>query len=223
MRIPLLLEHGHLVVQLDGGLWVVDTGSPSSFGRANMIHLGGERLEIADTALGLDADALSNLVGAQLEGLIGNDILGQFDMLFDLPSKSLAVGIDLRVPGGNIIALGTLLGVPTLEAVTELGTHRMILDTGAQLSYLKEDAAARFPQAGQVQDFLPMFGAFETETCTVPFNIGQVQIHLRCGRLPDVLGMALGLAGIEGIIGVDLFREKRVGYFPSRSLLVVIE
>lgn len=223
MRIPLLLEREHLVVRLDAGLWVIDTGSPSSFGRAAEIHLGGERLEIASTAFGLDANALSDLVGAQLEGLIGNDLLGRFDLLFDLPSKTVEVGMDLPVPKGEIIPLGTFMGVPTLEAATGFDVHRMILDTGAQLSYLREEAVSQFPSAGSVRDFLPMFGAFETETSTVRFEIGQVRIQLRCGRLPGLLGMTLGLAGVEGIIGVDLLREMRVGYFPSRCLLVLLD
>jgi len=53
MRAPLLLERDHLVVRLDGGLWILDTGSPFSFGRADWVELGGARIPVPDEAFGL--------------------------------------------------------------------------------------------------------------------------------------------------------------------------
>lgn len=221
MRAPLLLEQDHLAVRLDGGLWVLDTGSPFSFGRADAVRLGGDRLPVPDEAFGLDADRLSDLVGARLEGLIGTDLLNGFDLDFDLPGGALTVGTGLPVPDGDRIPLTDLMGVPALEARSELGAHRMLLDTGAQLSYLQADGADRFPAAGPVQDFLPMFGTFETETRSVPFRVGTTDVTLRCGRLPDLMGMTLGLGGVDGIVGAELFRYRRVGYFSSRRLLTL--
>lgn len=221
MRVPLLLEQDHLVVRIDGGLWVLDTGSPFSFGRADEVQLGGERFPVPDEAFGLDADRLSGLVGTRLEGLIGTDLLNGFDLDFDLAGGALTIGTGLPVPDGDRIPLTDLMGVPALEARSELGAHRMLLDTGAQLSYLQADEADRFPAAGPVRDFLPMFGTFETETRSVPFRVGTTDVTLRCGRLPDLMGMTLSLAGVDGIIGAELFRGRRVGYFSSRRLFTL--
>lgn len=221
MRAPLLLERDHLVVRLDGGLWVLDTGSPFSFGRADWVELGGARLPVPDEAFGLDADRLSDLVGARLEGLIGTDLMSGFDLDFDLRAGAVTIGPDLPVPDGDRVPLSFLMGVPSLDARSRIGPHRMLLDTGAQLSYLQADGADRFPDAGPVRDFLPMFGPFETGTRHVPFRVGGADVTLRCGRLPDLMGMTLRMVGADGIIGAELFRDRRVGYFASRRLLTL--
>ena len=39
--------------------------------------------------------------------------------------------------------------------------------------------------------------------------------------LPGILGMTLGIAGVEGIIGNKILMERTLGYFPRRRLMVL--
>ena len=97
----------------------------------------------------------------------------------------------------------------------------MFFDTGAQVSYLRADQLAGFPDAGPLRDFYHGFGEFETETRTVECVIAGVGCRLRCGQLPPLLAASLGLAGTAGIIGNELLEGRAVGYFPRRRILVI--
>jgi hypothetical protein len=77
------------------------------------------------------------------------------------------------------------------------------------------------PQAGSLADFYPGFGPFETDTYDVPIALAGLQWRERCGRLPGLLGMTLMLGGVHGILGNALLRDRAVGYFPRRRVLVV--
>jgi hypothetical protein len=97
----------------------------------------------------------------------------------------------------------------------------MFFDTGAQISYFQHEALASFPGAGRLKDFYPGFGEFETDTHDVEVTLGGTECHLRFGRLPDFVGMTLLMAGAGGIVGNEVVKNRRVGYFPRRHLLVL--
>ena len=40
-------------------------------------------------------------------------------------------------------------------------------------------------------------------------------------RLPDLMGMALGMTKCDGILGNELMRDRVTGYFPRRKELVL--
>jgi hypothetical protein len=45
--------------------------------------------------------------------------------------------------------------------------------------------------------------------------------EFRCGKLPDLLGLTLAMAGAEGIVGNELCLGRKVGYLPGAKLLVL--
>jgi len=55
----------------------------------------------------------------------------------------------------------------------------------------------------------------------VDVTIGTEQHKLRCGSLPELLGMTLISAGVEGIIGNEILNNRVVGYFPNHQQLVL--
>lgn len=97
----------------------------------------------------------------------------------------------------------------------------MFFDTGAQVSYFQDDLLATFPPAGVVSDFYPGVGQFETDTFMVPFVLGEEAFSLRCGQLPDLLGMTLQMARVQGIVGNAILRDRMVGYFPRRRMMAL--
>ena len=77
------LADGHLIADA-GGRFLLDTGSPVSFSRTETVRWAGRDHQLATSALGLDAEELSNLVGTDLDGLIGGDLLGLHPFTVDL-------------------------------------------------------------------------------------------------------------------------------------------
>ena len=220
-QLRLTLRSGHLIASLGNGDWLLDTGSPISFGKEAEIELDDRRFTIAADYFGLNSAVLSDLVGEPLTGLIGTDVLGQLDLQIDMAAEILTVSLQPIELDGMGIDLEEFMGVSILRIQSGEGEHRMFFDTGAQISYFQNDSLPSFKAAGRVRDFFPGIGEFDTDTHMVPFSIGPLAFEFRCGRLPDLLGLTLMMAGVEGIIGNEICAGRKLGYFPRRQLLVL--
>jgi hypothetical protein len=219
--LPLQFRSGHIFVELGGGLWLLDTGAPTSFGASSSVSFAGEEFDLGRTYLGLTVATLSQFVGVSCAGLLGADVLGRFDHIFDTAGGRLIVATGELEHSGTVVELDQLLGIPIVTARVASRDYRMFFDTGAQVSYFQDDSLMGFPSAGSVTDFYPGLGQFETDTHWVPVSLGGTMFTLRCGTLPGLLGMTLMMAGTKGIIGNELLIHRTVGYFPRRRVLVL--
>lgn len=219
--LPLRFRNGHIFVELAGGLWLLDTGAPTSFGAWSSVSFAGEEFDVERTYLGLTVATLSQFVGLPCAGLLGADVLGRFDLVFDIASARLTVTTGELEHGGTVVELDEFMGIPIVTARVGGRDYRMFFDTGAQVSYFQDDSVAQFPSAGSVTDFYPGLGQFETDTHWVPVSLGSGEFTLRCGTLPGLLGMTLMMAGTKGIIGNELLLSRTVGYFPRRRVLIL--
>ena len=223
--LPLHLRDGHLFVEIggepSGQLWLLDTGAPTSFGASRSLVIAGERFALDADYLGLTPEALSGFIGVPCAGLLGADVLGRFDHIFDAAAGTLTLSTAELSHAGQQVRLEEFMGIPIVTAKIGGRAHRMFFDTGAQISYLQSDALKTFPAAGSVTDFYPGVGQFETDTHDVEVSLEGVPFTLRCGTLPRILGMSLSMAGVEGIVGNAILGERIVGYFPRRGVMVV--
>ena len=216
---PVHLTRGHLLARIDGADWVVDTGSHASFGDARSIDFGGRTFPLRPAPFGLDALELSRLIGHEVRGLIGADLLAGFDTIIDLPGGRLCVSTDALTLDVETLSLGEFMPVPLLKACIGGEMHTMFFDTGAPFSYLQSDQLNDYPAGETVRDFFPGLGEFDTTLHDLPVRIGRTDIYIRCGPLPDLLGMTLAAAGANGILGNEIVSGRQVGYFPRRDTL----
>ena len=207
-------------MEFGDGLWLLDTGAPISFGTQAAISLAGVKFPLQDNYLGLSAAALSRFVLVDCAGLLGADVLNTFDLIFDIPKAILALSRDDLDFVGQVMPLGEFMGIPIITAQILGSENRMFLDTGAQISYWQDDSLTKFPFVGEVSDFYPGVGQFQTDTYRVEVTLGRDVFTVRCGTLPGILGMTLALADTRGIIGNEIFVNRRLGYFPRRRKLV---
>jgi hypothetical protein len=223
--LPLQLRDGHLFIDLGGDLggqlWLLDTGAPTSFGASRSLAIAGERFELDADYLGLTPESLSQFIGVPCVGLLGADVLGRFDHIFDTAAGKLTLSTAELSHTGQQVRLDEVMGIPIVTAQIGGRAYRMFFDTGAQISYLQSDALKTFPAAGSVTDFYPGVGEFETDTHDVQVSLEGVPFTLRCGTLPGLLGMSLAMAGTEGIVGNAILSERIVGYFPRRGVMVL--
>ena len=61
----------HLVLDVDEGLWILDTGAPSSFGAVPKLEVNNQIHEIEPNYMGFDNQSLCEAIGESVEGLIG--------------------------------------------------------------------------------------------------------------------------------------------------------
>lgn len=219
--LPLQFRDGHLFVEVGGDLWLLDTGAPTSFGTSKSMVFADESFALESGYMSLTAASLSEFVGVRCAGLIGGDILGRFDHLFDIDRGELTVSKSELSHAGASVPTDEFMGIPIVTARIAGRDYRMFFDTGAQVSYWQDDSLGGFPPAGRVDDFYPGFGAFSSETYEVPISLGGLSFGLRCGTLPGLLGMTLIMGGTQGIVGNAILRGRVVGYFPRRRLLVL--
>lgn len=217
--LPLIFNHGHLFVRLEGHLWLFDTGATTSFGAVDGLLIAEEQFSISSSYFGLTASTLSDHVGVECSGLLGADILGRFDHLLDTAGGRLTVSTVELSHDGQHVHLDEFMGVPIVTANVGGSDYRMFFDTGAQISYFQEDSLVGFPPAGSVTDLYPGFGQFQTDTHEVPLSLGDISFLLRCGCLPDLLGATLMMAETQGIIGNQVLLDRVVGFFPRRGIL----
>lgn len=219
--VPLQLREGHLFVELGGELWLLDTGAPTSFGTSRSLTLAGEKFSPGTSYLGLTAATLSQFVGVPCVGLLGADVLGRFDHIFDTAGGHLTVSTAEMSHSGQSVRLDEFMGIPIVTARVGGSDYRMFFDTGAQISYFQDDSLTDFPSAGSVTDFYPGVGQFQTNTHEVPLSLGCVAFTLRCGTLPGLLSMTLMMASAEGIVGNAILSNRTVGYFPRRRTMIL--
>ncbi len=148
------------------------------------------------------------------------DVLNSFDVIFNGLESTITFSLSPLDQKGQVVKLDEVLGIPILSAIIKGNEYRMFFDTGAQISYFQDDALKKFPPAGQMIDYYPGLGQFQTETHNVEFLIGGISFALRCGRLPDLLGMTLMMVDTQGIIGNQILQDRVVGYFPRRKELI---
>ena len=211
----------HLFVSINGNDWLIDTGAPSSFGDIQELEIHGKQFSISDDYSGLTATKLSEHLDHQTIGLIGTDILNTFNILFDVAGKKISFTLEKIKLNGEELPITQVMGIPIVTAVISGAEKAMFLDTGAQISYLQNEALSTYPAAGTMEDFYPGIGAFQTDTYLVDVNLGNQELNLRCGILPELLGMTLMMAGTEGIIGNELFIDRLVGYFPQDKCIIL--
>lgn len=216
---PLIFNHGHLFVELEKDLWLFDTGAPTSFGISQSLTFAAEQFSLEQSYFGLTAETLSEYVGVQCCGLLGADILGRFDHIINLGKGLLQVSIAELSHDGHSIPLDEFMGIPIVTACIGSMEVRMFFDTGAQISYFQDDSLADFPLAGNVSDFYPGVGQFQTDTHEVPVTLGSDSFVLRCGSLPSLLGATLMMADTQGIIGNQVLVDRIAGFFPRRGMI----
>ena len=218
---PLTLKNDHMFLELQGGTWLMDTGAPTSFGSESTASIEKTDFEIQSNYMGMDIDQIKDATDIDMVGLLGTDVLNNFDFLLDLPSETATISSGEIEHVGSSLNLNEFMGIPIVTACISGHEFQMFLDTGAQISYLQDEILETFPKSGSLTDFYPGFGTFETETYSAKVTLGNVQFSLRCGTLPQLLGMTLMMGGTQGILGNDIFRDRKVGYFPRRGLLVI--
>jgi len=216
------LKSGQLYVNIDGYNWLLDTGMPVTFGNVESLCIAGDEFSVLDSYMELNASKLTELIGHSAAGVIGTDVLNQFNILFDLKRKQVSFTTDeIGLDGDTLEMVDEFMGTPIVLARISGEDRRMLFGTGFRLSYFQDKVLDTFPPAGEVTDYSSGLGQIQTETYMVDATIGGKHCKLRCGSLPELLGVRLMLEDAEGVIGNELLTDHIVGYFPKNRKLVL--
>jgi len=218
----LINEVGHIFLSTREGLWILDTGAPTSFGATESIELSGQLFKLDRSYMGLNSELLSSYIGKETLGIIGADILNQFDVIFDIPNGQVDFVKEEVVCSGATLFIKEFMSIPIIEIKINGQFERMFFDTGAQISYWQSKAIEEFPRLELKNDFFPMIGSFDVQTYRVACSLAGIEYSIQFGSLPGLLDMMLKVGGVTGIIGNEIMGNRKVVYSPRTSKLVLL-
>ncbi|MBU1086894.1 MAG: hypothetical protein KKD05_05175 [Candidatus Omnitrophica bacterium] len=217
----LVFEDRHLFVYIEDRKWLLDTGAPRSFGNIQSINIGNREFSLTDNFMGMNSQKLSDFFKCPINGIIGVDILNNYDVIIDVPTGKISFSDEQIDFSGIVIPLELIMGIPLFKVEILGQEHRMFFDTGAQISFFENQNLKSFPDAGLFDDFHPSIGEFQVQTYRVALQLGSVTHIVQCGSLPDVLGNMINFAGAEGVIGNEIIKDRKIGYLPRRGEIVL--
>jgi len=220
--LPLKYINNHMFTELDGQMWLIDTGAPTSFGNSLCITIGGLLFEPVSSYHNYTAETISLYTGVSCAGLIGVDFFNQFDIIFDMDGGKMILSTEESVISGQSMYMDNFMGIPIITTHIGDTAYRMIFDTGAQISYFMSDSIIEYPSAGIFKDFHFTVGLFDTETYNVPMVLDGCKYTFRCGDfLPDSINKVLNASSTQGIVGNEIYHNRLIGYFPRRNTLII--
>lgn len=220
---------GHLLIDLPEGRFVVDTGSPASFGDSGKATYGGRTYVLPRSAGGIGLPELAGLglearIGARLRGLLGMDILGDEPVMWD-GARGRAI-VRPAAPAASLarvrVERDPTMGIPVITALVADRTMRLVFDTGAQFGYLAESAALSMGvDAGEFDDFHPSLGAIKSASAKIPVGLATQRVRERFGHHGPLSQAVLRPLGVDGILGCSWMRDRPVWWLPGESALVI--
>jgi hypothetical protein len=208
---PLEITHDHLIIRVDGGRALIDTGSPVSIGRGKQLVLEGRTWQPGSANESV-LDAVRDHLGVDVDWLIGHDILHAHPMLLDWRAQKAWIGGAETKRDAATFPIELVMGVPIIGASFQGRPVRAVLDSGAALSYAPRHAVDDARESEAYRDFYPGVGVFDTPTWRVSVTLGERELELRAGVLPETLQTLFALLlGPDGwIIGSDFFRDRAI-------------
>ena len=222
-QIKLHYEDNHIFIEDNHDLFIYDTGSPKSFSIGQRNPLNDEEIPYSFPGLP-DAKKLSDFLNIPVIGLIGTDILNQYDHIIDLKTNTLTFSKQELKHQGHTLSLklsNVLQGVPTLDAKIDTQLSKFIFDTGAQYSYYNDTIPKHSIPMGRVSDFWPPIGRFKTESYKAQVRLNDIERYIHFGVPPAELSKLLKATDAKGILSNELMRNRVSGYFPRRNELVL--
>ena len=212
------LINNHIIVEIDGGKYLIDTGCPSSFtmGSArSFVTIDGRKYPFAARDPRVDLRATFSCIGAEVDGFVGLDVVMDTSLTI---YKNGFVDFKANPVDGVEVPMGTYPFF-SVEAECNGVKGRFIIDTGAKYAYGVKEIFQRLRPFDHVDDYNPGLGSFSSGLYHVPVKIGGFTKDILMGDSPRPAGMIrqFGIA-IGSVIG--LFDETCV-LNPNRGTMIL--
>ena len=217
------LLNDHLLIN-DGQGVIVDTGSPTSFHDSGSLLICGNHYDVPKSIMSVNSDYLSSEIGGEIHGLLGMDIIREHPILFDLGLNHIYMDDD-ALYNSRFNSFVLPYNLVCIELVVNNKCARLIVDSGAKISYIDSSFVEERHTVVTKQDFSPLFGHFSTNVydCIVQF-LDERDITLQFGTPPASLAHFLSTLQVQGILGIDFFKAFRLQlrdnclFFPPQGI-----
>lgn len=207
---PIKIINDHIIIDNEQKM-ILDTGSPLSFHKSGAICIG-KSIEVPTSLPGISDKYLSDKVAYDVYGLIGMDIISKFPILISVKDGFVFFNDDTQYYNRFVSCEHNNTGLLCVYLKINGRIAKMILDSGAKVSYINPCFVDGMVTNDCAYDYSPYIGDFLTSlyNCrTELFKLGITYEQL-FGTPPQWLATLLSQYGVDGIIGIDLFKRFRI-------------
>ena len=223
----LIAAEGHVFVELDEGRFIVDTGSPLSFGDVPSATFAGTQHRLPQSLMGLDVSVLRKLIDGPCNGLLGLNVIGATNLMFDVHAGELHTGPNawdsIPLPTRTACNVRSVMGMPVLDILIGDRPAVAAWDTGAKYGYIiDESQSGGGIPADDIDDFNPILGEMHSRSWIVDVRLAPTcTVRDRVGILPASGAQMLSMFGVNAVIGCSWMSGLRIGLErQSRSMWV---
>ena len=166
------LINNHYIIEIEGKKYLLDTGSPVSFGITegnNQLIIDGNTYCLRNKPANLSVSETEALVGTSVDGFIGMDIVSQTGLTI-YKNGLVKFGVD-EVKGGVEVPMTTKW--PLMVSIgCNLMNGKLIIDTGAKYGYGVDGLFHNQQAYAHVKDYNPSLGRLESDSYHLPITIG---------------------------------------------------
>ena len=205
------LYDGHLIINDNDQKILVDTGSPVTIGRSDHFMFMDQEYNCTTALMGHDISSISEMMGYDIDVLMGMDVIGKYEMLTDYKSAKVTFSFE-EIPFEPICTAPIIreMGLVFVYLRVKGNDAKLALDTGAKISYIDKSYTLDETEFEVRADFNPAIGKFETPIYAMEASVDGRSFPVNFGNLPSLFAMSLQMVGIEGAIGYDLFSAFKV-------------
>jgi len=213
---PYTLKNGYPIVQIGEHQLLLNTGSAESMGRMGQLTVDKLTHRVKPSTLRLTAEALSERLGTPVDGMLGADILTQYDFKL-LPERMLFVCTtgEFR-PYGYANHFDLYLGVPITPVSIFNQDMRLFFVTAARRSYLRADLLRGLKPQGSATEYYPGIGVFTTALYRLAIWVAGYDVEVEVGEIPAPLESMLSSTDSRGVLGIDVLRGFELCLAPRR-------
>lgn len=210
-----ICHNRHILIDNGVGRLLIDTGSPASFHNNGEIDLAGEVFPVPADYMGVNAAYLTDKVGCEIVGLIGMDILSRLQVWFNTERFGNFISFGPATdcfPSWPHIETFHAIGIPGITVFVEGRATRLLFDTGAPISYIKESYLYDCIPSGSAWDFSPLTGGarYKVDLYSANAIFHDKRFDVSFAKLTPELDMMMSMIGADGIIGYDLIESFRI-------------
>ena len=207
---PIKTVNNHIIID-NGQNILVDMGSPVSFHKSGILVLGETQTDVSSSLPMVSAEFLSENIGCRIDGLLGMDLMNKVTTSIRLNDGVIVFDDDAVYPTRfQMYPLSKLaFGLLAIKMSVNHKKVNLVVDTGAQISYIRKEFISGLELDKTMEDFSPYISSFKTDTyiCETDTLIGHTVFSQRFGIPPKEILLILDLFQADGIIGIDLFRR----------------
>jgi hypothetical protein len=218
----LALRGKHIIMTDNENVILIDTGSPITVHTTNELEFLGKKHSVTSNYLGVDIERLSSQIGRKITTLLGTDILSKYSVIFDYQKKRIHFDSLPESPQTDGMPIELYSGIPIVKFRINGDNLKAFFDTGAQLSYLRDDITSNYEKSGVSNDFHPTIGSFVTNTFDIKTELNSNKFDVKYGNLPLSIKPLLDMANVDAILGFDFLKSFIIRLNLRDSRMVVV-